>query len=154
MWAEHLVGSQIGSKIGCETPSRPGLLPKVTECHSAQAPVPICLTPVRSLLISRGAQPSSLPPADDAAAWQMPQYGAAPFVVEVQSRNQSVPQLRRKMEEWIEGGSQLGWLILPLQKQVEIYRSYREPEVLIDPTTLSGEDVMPGLVIAMSDVWI
>ena len=28
-----LVGSQIGSKIGCETPSRPGLLPKVTECH-------------------------------------------------------------------------------------------------------------------------
>ena len=48
------------------------------------------------------------------------------------------------MEEWIEGGTQLGWLILPLQKQVEIYRPYREPEVLIDPTTLSGEDVSLG----------
>ena len=95
-----------------------------------------------------------LPPAGDAAAWQMPQYGAAPFVVEVQSRSQSAPYLRRKMQEWIEGGTLLGWLILPLQRRVEIYRPDREPEILVDPATLSGEDVMPGLVIPMSDVWI
>lgn len=95
-----------------------------------------------------------LPPAGDMAAWQLPQYGAAPFVVEVQSRNQSAPYLRRKMTEWIEAGVQLGWLIIPLHKQVEIYRPDRAPEVLLDPETLSGEDVMPGLVIAMSDVWI
>ena len=97
---------------------------------------------------------SQIAPSGDYEAWSAPRYGAAPFVVEVQSRNQSAPYLRRKMQEWIDGGSQLGWLLLPLQRQVEIYRPDREPEILVDPVTLSGEGVMPGLVVSMSDVWI
>ena len=97
---------------------------------------------------------SQIPPEGDFDAWQEAQYGAPPFVVEIQSRRQSVPKLRRKMSEWIEGGAQLGWLILPSVRVVEIYRPNREPEVLTDPETLSGEDVMRGLTIPMSNVWI
>ena len=97
---------------------------------------------------------SQVPPAGDYEAWAAPRYGAPPFVVEIQSRRQSVPFLRGKMNEWIDGGVRLGWLILPKSRIVEVYRPGAEPEVLTDPETLLGEDVMPGLVVPMSDVWI
>jgi len=43
----------------------------------------------------------------------------------------------RKMQEYIDNGARLGWLINKDQ-QVEIYRSCQE-KVLLAPTTLSGE---------------
>ena len=95
-----------------------------------------------------------IPQPGDFESWQAARYGAAPFVVEIQSRGQSARTLRRKMETWIDGDVRLGWLIFPRNRQVEIYRPGEEPETLFDPQTLSGEDVMPGLVITMSDVWI
>ena len=48
------------------------------------------------------------------------------------------------MEEYIAAGARLGWLIDPRNRQVAIYRPGQEPEILDDPETLSGEEVMPG----------
>ncbi len=45
------------------------------------------------------------------------------------------------MQEYLEDGAKLGWLVDPSRKVVEIYRSDREVEVLHSPTTISGEDV-------------
>lgn len=50
------------------------------------------------------------------------------------------------MQEYLDNGIRLGWLIDPITQQVEIYRSDRAVEVL-HPTTLSGEDVLPGFVL-------
>ena len=97
--------------------------------------------------------PEQIPPPGDTDAWMAPRYGVAPFIVEIQSNRQSVPFLRRKMSESIVAGAQLGWLILPRSRTIEIYRPGQAVEVLADPATLSGEDVMPGLVVDMSDVW-
>jgi len=66
------------------------------------------------------------------------------FVAEIRSRNDSLSYLQSKMAEYITHGARLGWLIDPFNRRVSIYRPGQEPEVLEDPETLSGEDVMPG----------
>ncbi len=46
----------------------------------------------------------------------------------------------------------LGWLIDPKNKTVEIYRLGQDVEVLKSPTTLSGEDVLPGFDLNLNKV--
>ena len=71
--------------------------------------------------------------------------GAPDFVVEIRSRTDNLRPLQRKMELWMAGGARLGWLIDALRRRVYIYRSGQpEPQLLDDPETLDGEDVLPG----------
>ena len=75
------------------------------------------------------------------------------FVVELRSASDSLSTLQTKMREYIDNGARLGWLIDPQNRQVEIYRQQTEVEILINPTELSGEDVLPGFVLNLRRVW-
>ena len=66
------------------------------------------------------------------------------FVAEIRSASNSLVYLQRKMQEYLATGARLGWLIDPRNRRVTLYRPGHEPEMLEDPETLSGEDVMPG----------
>jgi Uma2 family endonuclease len=66
------------------------------------------------------------------------------FVIELRSRSDRLLPLQAKMQEYLDSGLKLGWLINPQQQQVEIYRPNGSPEVVCLPATLSGEDVLPG----------
>lgn len=57
------------------------------------------------------------------------------------------------MQEYIDNGTQLGWLIDRKQRQVFIYRPNTTIEVLDNPKTLSGETLLPGFVLDLSQVW-
>ncbi len=71
--------------------------------------------------------------------------GAPDFVVEICSRSDNLRPLQNKMAEWMAGGVRLGWLIEALQRQVHVYRAGQpEPQLLDDPETLDGEDVLIG----------
>ena len=71
--------------------------------------------------------------------------GAPDFVVEIRSRTDNLAPIQRKMQRWMDGGSRLGWLIDPRNRRVYVYRAGQpEPELLEDPETLDGEDVLPG----------
>jgi Uma2 family endonuclease len=71
--------------------------------------------------------------------------GAPDFVVEIRSRWDNLAPLQRKMQIWMDGGARLGWLIDPRNRRVYIYRADQpEPEILEDPETLDGEDVLHG----------
>ena len=75
------------------------------------------------------------------------------FVVELRSKNDTLKDLRSKMAEYIENGAQLGWLIDPKNKRVEIYRPGQAVEVLTNPIALSGETVLPGFNLSLERVW-
>ena len=75
------------------------------------------------------------------------------FVVELRSPSDSMETLRAKMREYMENGASLGWLIDRKSRKVEIYRQGREVEVLDNPTTVLGEDVLPGFVLDLTEVW-
>ena len=69
------------------------------------------------------------------------------FVVELVSVTDRLSKARAKMQEYLEQGARLGWLLDPIHKNVEIYRPGRDVERISWPSTLSGEDVLPGFVL-------
>jgi len=69
------------------------------------------------------------------------------FVLELASESDNLETLRQKMQEYVDNGCRLGWLIIPQTQQVEIYRGNGAVEVLQFPASLSGEAVLPGLVL-------
>lgn len=69
------------------------------------------------------------------------------FAIELRSRTDSLPQLQEKMQEYLDSGLRLGWLINPQAQQVEIYRPNQTVEIVQLPASLSGEDVLPGFVL-------
>ncbi|MEL7039644.1 MAG: Uma2 family endonuclease [Cyanobacteria bacterium J06592_8] len=75
------------------------------------------------------------------------------FVVELRSASDTLKSLQEKMQEYIENGARLGWLIDPQNRTVEVYRVSVEVEVLSNPTELSGEQVLPGFKLNLRRVW-
>ncbi len=61
---------------------------------------------------------------------------APEFVVEVRSESDGLPELQDKMKMWIANGVELGWLIDPKLRLVEVYRAGEEPEVYEDRTSV------------------
>jgi len=77
---------------------------------------------------------------------------APDFVVELRSPSDNLKLLQQKMQEYLDNGVRLGWLINPQDQSVEIYRPSQAVEVLESPTRLSGEDVLPGFTLDLSQI--
>jgi len=73
------------------------------------------------------------------------------FVVEFRSPSDSVKDLKEKMEEYIENGAQLGWLIDPIQKKVYVYRPGADVEELDNPDSISGAPLLKGFVLDLKN---
>jgi Uma2 family endonuclease len=78
---------------------------------------------------------------------------APDFVIELKSPTDKLSELQQKMLEYRSSGVRLGWLINPQDKQVEIYRQGQSKEVLDNPSSLSGEDVLSGLEVDLTDIF-
>jgi len=74
------------------------------------------------------------------------------FVVELRSPSDNLENLQKKMREYIANGARLGWLLNRQNREVEIYRPNREVEIKRSPTTLSGEDVLPGFILSLEQI--
>ena len=79
------------------------------------------------------------------------------FVIELVSpsdiKNQRYEDLQAKMLEYLDNGVRLGWLIEPSAKTVEIYRVGKQVEILNNLQTLLGENVLPGFVLDLSEIF-
>ncbi|KPQ40694.1 MAG: putative protein conserved in cyanobacteria [Phormidium sp. OSCR] len=75
------------------------------------------------------------------------------FVVELRSHSDTVKSLQEKMQEYMDNGAKLGWLIDPQTRTVAVYRVGLEVEILSNPVELSGENVLPGFVLNLQRVW-
>src|SRR2546425_1470046 len=75
------------------------------------------------------------------------------FVIELRSPSDSLTSLKDKMEEYIQNGAQLGWLIDLIEKKVYVYRPQAQVECLDDPDTVSGEPLLEGFVLNIRELW-
>lgn len=75
------------------------------------------------------------------------------FVVELRSASDQLSILQDKMQEYINNGVQLGWLIDRSQRRVYIYRPGLEAECLEQPMSISGDPVLPGFVLNLARIW-
>lgn len=75
------------------------------------------------------------------------------FVIELRSSSDRLSSLQDKMQEYIDNGALLGWLIDRKNQRVYIYRPNQELEILDNPETISGNPELPGFVLQMTKIW-
>jgi Uma2 family endonuclease len=75
------------------------------------------------------------------------------FVIELRSPTDSLTVLSEKMAEFIENGTQLGWLIDPQTRRVHVYRPALSIDVQDCPASISGEPELPGFELDLREIW-
>ena len=75
------------------------------------------------------------------------------FVIELRSLSDRLIKLQDKMQEYIDNGASLGWLIDRQNRKVYIYRTNREVEILENPEAVTGNPELPGFVLRMAKIW-
>jgi Uma2 family endonuclease len=75
------------------------------------------------------------------------------FVIELRSFSDTLSGLQAKMQEYVENGAVLGFLIDRKNRTVHSYRSGRTPEILEQPETVSGDPELPRFVLQMAKIW-
>lgn len=75
------------------------------------------------------------------------------FVVEIRSPSDNLDVLKAKLEEYMDCGSMLGWLIDPVEGRAYVYRPDREVEELDAPTELCGDPELPGFALDLTEIW-
>ncbi|MGH8068264.1 MAG: Uma2 family endonuclease [Candidatus Entotheonellia bacterium] len=75
------------------------------------------------------------------------------FVVEIRSPSDRLSIVQEKMQEYLDNGARLGWLIDPGSRMVYVYRPNQPVERLENPATISGDPVLPGFVLDLQKVW-
>ena len=78
---------------------------------------------------------------------------APDFVIELLSPTDTLEDTQKKMQEYLENGTKLGWLINPKKKQIEVYRQGKETEILDNPQNISGENILPDFQLDLELIW-
>lgn len=74
---------------------------------------------------------------------------APDFVIEIRSKTDSLETLKAKMQEYIDNGVRLGWLIDRKNRQALVYRADGTITQYPATATLSGEEVVPGFTLVL-----
>lgn len=79
------------------------------------------------------------------------------LVVELASPSDEGPRgasaLRRKMALYQANGAQLGWLLLPHERAVEVWPASGQPQRLEQPEVLAAGTAFPGLQLDLAPIW-
>ena len=75
------------------------------------------------------------------------------FVIEIRSASDRLSTLQAKMQEYIDNGARLGWLIDPIGRRAYVYRPGVVVEVLDMPQTLLGDPELAGFTLDLGAIW-
>jgi Uma2 family endonuclease len=78
---------------------------------------------------------------------------APDLAVEVLSPSDTVYEVEEKIEDWLQAGVKLVWIVNPKQRTVKVYRSTMDFQTLRETDSLDGEDVVPGFQIKIADIF-
>lgn len=79
--------------------------------------------------------------------------GAPDLVVEIVSPSDTLPAVRDKVQEWLDAGVRLVWVVNPKRRSVTEYAPKSQPRVLGVGDTLDGGAVLPGFMLAVADIF-
>jgi Uma2 family endonuclease len=79
------------------------------------------------------------------------------FVVEIASPSDDLVTLQNKMQEYVDNGTSLGWLLGWLidraSRQVYIYLPDRDLEILDNPVKVNGDPLLTGFNLDLTKIW-
>ena len=79
--------------------------------------------------------------------------GPPDLAIEVVSPSDSLSKVQAKVLEYLEAGTLLVWVIEPRRQTVTVYRADHSAHLLLDSDSLSGEDVLPGFSLLISEIF-
>lgn len=77
----------------------------------------------------------------------------ADLFVEVRSKNDTRPEIRQKVRDYLKAGARAVWVADPQKQSVTEYRPGKKPKVHKIGDTLTIEDIIPGFRMAVADVF-
>jgi Uma2 family endonuclease len=75
------------------------------------------------------------------------------FVIELRSASDRLSTLQNKMQEYIDNGALLGFLIDRKNRTVHLYRPHQTPQILENPEAVEGSPELPGFMLKMAKIW-
>jgi Uma2 family endonuclease len=78
---------------------------------------------------------------------------APDIAVEVLSPSDSQLDVEEKIEQWIQAGTAMVWVVNPRSKAVTVHMRGRDPRVLRENDLLGGEDVCPGFSVRVGELF-
>ena len=80
--------------------------------------------------------------------------GAPDLAVEVISPGDTYTEVAEKVDEWLNAGCAMVWVINPRRETVEVYRSPDDITVLRGDDILEGGDVIEGFQCKVQDLFV
>lgn len=90
-----------------------------------------------------------IPPGGEEGFFQ----GAPDIAVEVVSPNDRANEVLAKIQDWLQAGCLLVWVVDPRNRTISAYGSSGEITVLNETDTLTGGDVLPGFSVPVNDIF-
>ena len=75
------------------------------------------------------------------------------FVIELRSASDTLRELQAKLQEYLDNGVSLGWLIDRKNRTIHIYRPDQDPKVIENPDLVRGDPELPGFSLSMAKIW-
>lgn len=75
------------------------------------------------------------------------------FIIEIRSEMDTIPEIQSKMEEWMENGCRLGWLIDADEEKIYIYAKGQTLRTMHGfDASIDGGSVLPGFTLDLSEL--
>ena len=78
---------------------------------------------------------------------------APELVVEIMSPGNVWSEVQEKLAEYFALGVQLVWVVDPRLEQIHVYRALEMVRLLHKADTLTGEDVLPGFQVTLTEIF-
>ncbi len=79
--------------------------------------------------------------------------GPPVLAVEILSLSDTVEDLHKKVKAYLQAGVKLVWVVDPYDRTVTIHRPSKPPEMLVTGRTIEGGADLPGLRVAIDDIF-
>lgn len=79
--------------------------------------------------------------------------GPPDLAIEIVSPHDTVEEVDLKVEDYLQSGTRLVWVVQPKSRRVMVYRPDGSGRMLQAYETLTGEDVIPGFELPLTELW-
>ena len=76
------------------------------------------------------------------------------LVVEILSKSDTIEEISDKIDDWLEAGVQMLWIVDPFRRAVTMYQPGRDPCLLGEHGTLEGDPVVPGFRCSVAEIFV
>jgi Uma2 family endonuclease len=76
------------------------------------------------------------------------------LVIEILSKHDTVEEISGRIDDWLNAGVQMLWIVDPFRRTVTIYQPGRDPMLLGEHGILEGDLVVPGFRCSVAEIFV